>query len=112
MKPAERDAALLWDMLQACREIRQFTGDAGLEDFVSDRKLCLAVERSFEIVGEAAGRVSLDCQAAVPSIPWRKIRGMRNILAHEYGQIDYEIIYTTVTDELPALIAALEALLQ
>lgn len=111
MRPAERDAAYLWDMLQACREIRGFAVDTGLKDFIADRKLCLAVERCLEIIGEAAGRISPEFQARETSIAWRRIKGMRNILAHEYGQIDYEIVHKTVTDEIPGLIASLEALL-
>lgn len=111
MQPSERDAAHLWDMLQACREIRDFTGDAEWEDFIGDRKLCLAVERSLEIVGEAAGKVSEGFQKRASSISWRQIRSMRNILVHEYGQIDYEIVYKTVTEDIPGLIASLEALL-
>lgn len=111
MQPADRDAAYLWDMLQACKEILDFCADAEWEDFIADRKLCLAVERSLEIVGEAAGKVSEEFQGRHPAIPWRRIKGMRNILAHEYGQIDYEIIYKTVADEVPDLAAALEVLL-
>ena|ERR1700733_13922802 len=111
MQPSERDAAYLWDMLQACRELRGFTADTELEDFIADRKLCLAVERCLEIVGEAAARVSAEFQTREASIAWRQIKGMRNILAHEYGQIDYEIIYKTVTDDVPHLIGVLEALL-
>lgn len=111
MQSTERDAACLWDMLQACKEILDFCADAGWEDFIADRKLCLAVERSLEIVGEAAGKVSEEFQGKHPSISWHQIKGMRNILAHEYGQIDYEIVYKTVIDDIPGLAAALEALL-
>jgi uncharacterized protein with HEPN domain len=68
MLPGDRDAALLWDMLQACREVREFTRDVTWEDFIADRKLCLAVERCLEIVGEAAGRVSKPFCLAHPEI--------------------------------------------
>ena len=111
MRPSERDAAYLWDMLQACRELTEFTADTELEDFIADRKLCLAVERCLEIIGEAAGRVTPEFQDREPSIAWRQIKGMRNILAHEYGQIDYEVVHSTVLDDIPRLVAALEAVL-
>lgn len=111
MQPAEREAAYLWDMLEACREMLGFCADAEWEDFIADRKLCLAEERSLEIVGEAAGKVSEEFQRKHPAISWHQIKGMRNILAHEYVQIDYEIIYKTVTGDIPKLTAALEALL-
>ena len=111
MLPVDRDAALLWDMLQACLEIRDFTRGVVWEDFIADRKLCLAVERCLEIVGEAAGRISKPFCAAHPEIPWSLITGMRNVLAHDYGQIEYEIIYGTVTRNVPSLLVTLERLL-
>jgi uncharacterized protein with HEPN domain len=111
MSPVDRDVALLWDMLNACREVRGFTRDVDWPDFIADRKLCLAVERCLEIVGEAAGHMSKPFCAAHPEIPWRMITGMRNILAHDYGQIEYEIIYGTVTKDVPPLLATLEKLL-
>lgn len=111
MRPDDADAAYLWDMLQACREIASFTRDTALEDFLGDRKLVLAVERSLEIIGEAAGRISETFRVSHDEVPWRNIRGMRNILAHEYGQVNHEIVYKTVRDEIPMLRANLEKLL-
>ena len=104
-------AAYLWDMHDACREMLELAGDAEWEDFIADRKLCLAVERCLEIVGEAAGRLSEDFRVAHPEISWHKIRGMRNILAHEYGEIDYEVIFKTVNESIPDLMKTLEGLL-
>jgi uncharacterized protein with HEPN domain len=110
MRPAERDAALLWDMWNACREIREFMSGVVHEDFVANRMLCLAVERCLEIVGEAASKVSDDFRDAQTDIPWRQIKGMRNILAHEYGQIDYDVVYETAASDIPKLLATLEIL--
>lgn len=53
-------------------------------------------------------RVSQNGQKATPGIPWREIIGQRNILAHEYGQIDYELLYKTAADNIPELIIQLE----
>lgn len=111
MRPADRDAALLWDMLQACHDIRIFTQHVGLKKFIGDRKLCLAVERSLEILGEAAGRVSTAFCRAHPEIPWKQIKGLRNIIAHEYGRIDHSIIHRTVTDDIPKLLPVLKSFL-
>jgi len=55
--------------------------------------LMRATERSVEIIGEAARHVSPEFIAAHPEIPWRQIIGQRNILAHEYGQIDHEMLF-------------------
>jgi len=49
--------------------------------------------------------------AAHPEIPWREIIGQRNILAHEYGQIDHELLYKTASEDIPALIGQIETLL-
>ena len=74
--------------------------------------LVLAVERSLEIIGEAAGRVSPPLQKKQGKIPWKLLRGMRNILAHEYGQIDYEVIYQTAMRDVPALHKKLKEILR
>jgi len=70
-----------------------------------------AIERSIEIIGEAARRVSPEFAAAHPEIPWRQIIGQRNILAHEYGQISHELLFKTATTDVPALIVTIEKLL-
>lgn len=111
MRPNDRDAAYLWDMLQACRDIAEFAGDVNMEAFLADRKLLLALERCLEIIGEAAERVSESFQVAHGHVPWRMMRRMRNILAHEYGQVDYAVVYRIVMSEVPALRVELEKLL-
>lgn len=70
-----------------------------------------AVERSIEIIGEAARRVTTEYQDGHPEIPWREIIGQRNILAHEYGQIDHNVLYKTVKEDIPTLISQLQNLL-
>ena len=111
MPPRERDEGLFTDMLTSAREAWEFCYAIDLERFMSDRKLCLAVERCLEIIGEAASQLSEEARAAHPEIPWQRIRGLRNVLAHDYGNIEYETLYKIVTDELPPLRAALEAIL-
>jgi uncharacterized protein with HEPN domain len=111
MQPEERDPAYLWDMLQAAREVEAMLGDQDLATYLADRVLLRAIERSVEIIGEAARRVSAPYMAAHPEIPWRKIIGQRNILAHEYGQIDHALLYKTAVEDIPALILQLQALL-
>lgn len=112
MKLDEKDLACLWDMQRACREIIEFSDGVDFDHFAADRKLVLAVERSLEIIGEAAGRVSTKPQSGSGGIPWKMLRGMRNILAHDYGQIDYEVIYRTATHDVPELLEKLKKLLR
>ena len=111
MRPEERDAAYLWDMLQAAREVDSMLDDHDLAAFLGNLMLLRAIERSVEIIGEAARRVSPPYMAAHPEIPWRKIIGQRNILAHEYGQIDHALLYKTAVEDIPVLMIQLEKLL-
>ncbi len=108
MSLEDRDAAYLWDMLQAAREAVDMMEENDLIGFLEDRILQRAVERIVEIVGETARRVSPNGQEATPEIPWRNIIGQRNILAHVYGQIDHEILYKTIIEDIPDLIHNLE----
>ncbi|HWJ34150.1 MAG TPA: HepT-like ribonuclease domain-containing protein [Steroidobacteraceae bacterium] len=108
MLPEDRDAAYLWDMLSAAREVRDMLHDISLEKFQTERIVMRATERCIEIIGEAARRVSSTTRQAQTDIPWSDLVGQRNILAHEYGQIDHELLYRTATEDVPALIALLE----
>jgi len=83
MVPEDRDAALLFDLIQAAREIEPFVTDVDHRGFASDKLLRYAVERQLIVIGEAAGRLSGSFKAATPAIPWTAIVGLRNILAHE-----------------------------
>lgn len=111
MRPEERDPAHLWDMLEAAREVDEMLAHRDMAAFLDDRVLLRAIERGVEIIGEAARRVSTAYQADHPEIPWRAIIGQRNILAHEYGQIDHALLYRTAAEDTPVLIRQLEALL-
>ena len=110
MRPEDRDMARLWDMLDAARAIMQFTQGRSLEDLLADRMLRSAVERNLEIIGEAARHVSLGARENNPDIPWASIIGLRNIVAHEYGEIRYEKLWAICMNRLPALIRGLEDL--
>jgi len=107
MQPEERDHAYIWDMLQAANELMEMNRDVTYEVFPDDRKLMRATERSLEIIGEAARRLSDEFTDGHPEIHWHAMIGQRNIIAHEYGQIDYELLYRTVVDDIPVMIRQL-----
>lgn len=111
MQPLERDAAHLWDMRDASRQADAFVQGLEIEVFVDDLRTRYAVERALEIVGEAARRVSQETRSAHPEIPWAGIIGFRNVLAHEYGAIDYRRLYAILRDDVPSLIHSLDAIL-
>lgn len=87
MRRADPDAASLWDMVETAREIARFVAGRQVADLGADRILRLAIERDLEIMGEAAARVSQEFRGAHPEIPWRRIVGLRNVIAHQYGDI-------------------------
>jgi uncharacterized protein with HEPN domain len=103
-----KDMARLWDMLDAARAITGFIQGRRWDDLVSDRMLRGAVERNLEIIGEAARNVSLDARAALPEVPWKSIVGLRNIIAHDYGEIQYEKVWGICVNRLPELMRHLE----
>jgi uncharacterized protein with HEPN domain len=105
-----RDAALLLDMLLAARDAKDFIEGMDEAAFLASRLHQNAVIRALEVIGEAAGKVSPATQAAHPEIPWREITGMRHRLIHDYGDVDFDIVWSVVQTRLDALIAAVEAL--
>jgi len=98
-------------MLDYSREAVALLRDRKRADLDSERTLGLAILRCVEIVGEAASRVPADTQQRYPNIPWPQIIGMRNRLVHGYDIVDYDIVWSTVTQDLPPLIAELENIL-
>lgn len=112
MRPEARDAAYLWDMLEAAREATTILGGLELEVLLADRVRLRAIERTLEIVGESARRVSLEFQSARREVDWRGLIGLRNVLAHDYGRINHRLLVSTATRRLPGLIAVLEAWLE
>ncbi len=108
MPPSDRDAAFLWDMLEVSRRVEESLRDVSLDQYRVDENLKMATERRIEIIGEAAGRVSQVFRDTHPDIPWRQIIAQRNVLAHEYGDIDDDLIWALVTVHVPKLVADLE----
>ena len=111
MRPDERDAAYIWDMLDSARTLHNFVRGVSFHNYIQDKKLQLAVERALEIIGEAARRVSETYRQAHPEIPWQSIIAQRNVLAHEYGEIKHELIWKLARIRIPELIASLEKLI-
>ena len=107
----DRDLKLLWDMLAAAREARMFVAGMTRETYLDDALRRRAVERVVEIVGEAARRVSSQAREQVPGVEWGKIVATRHILAHDYEEIDHEIIWRIATVHMPTLIQTVERII-
>lgn len=80
-------------------------------DLDADRTFNLALVRLLEILGEAAARVSEPTRLKNVSIPWREISGLRNRLIHGYDNVDFDILWDIVQDDLPVLIVQLREIL-
>ena len=105
------DAIRLRHMLDAAQETLSFVEGKTRKDLETDRVLALALVKSIEIIGEAANQVSPEGQAACHNVPWREIITMRNRLVHAYFDINLDIVWNTVVDELPPLTDVLSQML-
>lgn len=107
----QRDRVYLLDILEAAKLAVSYIEHKSKDAFLNDIQCQDAVIRRLEIIGEAARRISDDTQAAFPILPWREMIGMRNIMIHEYDDIDLDTVFKTVEKDLPALIKSLEGIL-
>jgi len=94
------------DILDAVQQIRIYTEGMHESDFSKDRKTQDAVIRNLEIIGEAAGCVPQEVQSAYPEVEWRKIKGLRNVLAHEYFGVNLAIVWDVIQNKLSPLESA------
>jgi uncharacterized protein with HEPN domain len=106
-----RDNIRLRHMLDAAKEALSFASDKSRAELEDNRMLVLSLVKSTEIIGEAASRVSLESRASYPQIPWQEIIGMRNRLIHGYFDVDLDVLWSTITKDLPKLVAELETIL-
>lgn len=104
----QNDEAFLLDILESAKIAVIYLKDISLEKFEKDLKTKDAVIRRLEIIGEASSRVSDETQNKYSEVFWKKMKGMRNLLIHEYNYIDTDIIWETVKNNLPPLIKELE----
>ena len=105
------DRVRLQHMLDAGQEALAFVENRERNDLYHDRMLLLALVKCIEIIGEAAGKVSDNVRADAPDIPWPSIVAMRNRLIHGYFDINPDIVWRTVDEEIPRLIVPLNKLL-
>jgi uncharacterized protein with HEPN domain len=103
---------LLYDMRAAANDVTTFAAGRSFDDFLADKQLRMAIERGFEIVGEALTQINkLDPATAQRISDWRAIIGFRNVLIHGYAQVDHAKTWDIVQTELPVLLRELEGLL-
>lgn len=106
------DYIRLLHMLDAAREAALFIQGENRASLETDRKLVFALIKCIEIVGEAAANVTNQCRDSLSQIPWPSIIGMRNRLIHAYFDINLDILWKTLIEDIPPLIAELEKVVE
>ena len=99
------------DILTCIEKIQGYTVSMTYEQFKDDAKTVDAVIRNFEVIGEAAGYIPEAIQERYPDLGWLEMRGMRNIMIHEYFGVSLPIIWRTVVHDLPLLAQKIKKLL-
>jgi uncharacterized protein with HEPN domain len=103
MKVKRKAADFIDDMARVIDDIENFIKGMDYDGFFGDRKTTMAVVRCLEILGEAAKHVPQVIKHKNPGIPWKKINGLRNRIAHDYLSIDLKIVWAIAVDELPKI---------
>jgi len=101
----------LEDILDSIKAIKNYTKDINYEHFASDRKTYSATIRELEIIGEAVGKLSNEIKDNFPEVEWRDIKGMRNLLIHEYFGVDLDIVWKVLEDDIPILERTVKSIL-
>lgn len=102
---SERETGLLLnDISVAIQAIIDYTKEMNFEDYENDLKTRHAVERNFEIIGEAANRIPQDFKINNTHIEWRVLKDFRNFIIHDYFGINQEIVWQTIINNLPGLL--------
>ena|SRR3989344_6548974 len=104
----DKDRLYLDHIVQAIGKIERYTRDVALEDFRTNELIQDAVVRELEIIGEAVRYVSESTRQRYADVQWSQISGMRNKLIHEYFGVDVDVVWKTITEDLPPLYKQLE----
>ncbi len=107
----QRDKAYLLDILDAAKLAVEYVGNMSIDEFIEDIRCQDAVIRRLEIIGEAARRISDTTKSDHPEVPWFEMVGMRNVVIHEYDDVDIIVIWDTIKKDIPSLISAINKII-
>ncbi len=103
-----RDEATLLDILRAARLALEFRGQLQKAAFLSDLKTQAAVLHQLLVLGEAVKRLSTPFRDQHAEVPWKAVAGMRDRLLHGYDDVDLDLVWKTLDEDLPALVEHLK----
>lgn len=106
---AKSQDAYLHDMLEAAQLIQGYMDGVSFEHFSRSSEKRDAVALRLSVLGESAGKIDKETEAALPGVPFKSLRGMRNRIAHDYGAVDFKIVWAVTQKEISPLVAAIEA---
>jgi uncharacterized protein with HEPN domain len=101
---------VIHDILEAIERVEHITRGKSLADFEASWQLRWLVQRAIEIISEASRAIPDELADTRPEIPWRQVRGIGNVLRHDYEGLSDRIIWNVIVDELPRLKEAVEAI--
>lgn len=105
---AKDQNAYIRDILDSAKQAVAYVRRLTFEQFWDDQKTRDAVAMRLHVMGESAKKLKAETAAKLGLLPVEKIRGMRNRIAHDYGRVNFRIVWATVRDDLPPLITELE----
>lgn len=105
-----RDREALIDIVEAVKLILRYVEAVDFDDLVANIEKQDAILRRITIIGEATKRLSKDFRDQHPTIPWKEIAGMRDVITHAYDEVDLDEVWTVVNENLPQLLAYVEPL--
>jgi uncharacterized protein with HEPN domain len=108
MQPS--DAIRIRHMIEAAETTQSFIAGRQRSDIDIDQMLRFALVRAIEIIGEAASKITPETRAATALVPWAAIISMRNRLIHAYFDINHDILWKTVTEEIPSVLSLLRTI--
>ncbi|MCA2229024.1 HepT-like ribonuclease domain-containing protein [Nonomuraea aurantiaca] len=108
----QREGLYLVDIVEAARKIASYLEGVSAEVWAADSMRRDAVIWQLSIIGEAVGGISDETRASTPEIPWKLIRGLRNNVVHRYFSVDWKIVHSAATVNVPDLERQVRALLQ
>lgn len=105
-----RDQEALIDIVEAIKLILRYVEGVNVDILAANIEKQDAILRRITIIGEATKRLSKDFRELHPTIPWKEIAGMRDVITHDYDEVDLDEVWTVINENLPQLLAYIEPL--